>query len=310
MPGTDFPLLSLIIFLPLFGAVVTSMMGDNRLVKLSALTFAGLELALTLLALHLFDKTSGDFQLTEKFDWIPFLNIEYLLGIDGISILFLPLSALLTMTVILASWNAISYNQRFHFSLILALQGITAGVFTSLDMILFFFFWELTLPPLFFLIGLWGIGSQRRNAAMKYTLFMLAGGGPLLLAIVIMAANHASQTGGNFPQDLSFSLPVLLETPLLAEKQTLVFVLLLFGFAFKAPLFPFHTWLPTTAIEGPTHIVALLAGLKLGVYGILRFAMPLAPDAAAEFSWILSVFGAATLIYGGLIARAMIISGV
>lgn len=297
-----FPLLSLIIFLPLLGAIITIVIRDAELAKLSALTFAALELILTLLALYLFDKTSGDFQLTEKLAWIPFLNIEYLLGVDGISILFLPLSSLLTVTVILASWNAISHNQHFHFALILALQGITAGVFTALDMMLFFFFWELTLPPLFFLIGLWGIGAQRRQAAMKYTLFMLAGGGPLLLAIVIMAANHATQVGGNFPQDLSFSLIALLETPLPAEKQTLVFVLLLFGFAFKAPLFPFHTWLPSTAMEGPTHIIALLTGLKLGVYGILRFAMPLAPAAAVEFSWILSLFGAATLIYGGLIA--------
>ncbi len=302
MSVTDFPLLSLIILLPLLGATVTGVIRDARFAKLSALTFAALELVLTLLALYLFDKTSGDFQLTEKLSWIPFLNIEYLLGVDGISILFLPLSALLTVTVILASWNAISYNQRFHFALILALQGITAGVFTALDMMLFFFFWELTLPPLFFLIGLWGIGSQRRNAAMKYTLFMLAGGGPLLLAIVIIAMDHATQAGGNFPQDLSFSLLALLETPLPAEKQTLVFVLLLFGFAFKAPLFPFHTWLPTTAMEGPTHVTALLVGLKLGVYGILRFAMPLAPAATVEFSGMLSVFGTATLIYGGLIA--------
>ncbi len=302
MSEIGFPLLSLIILLPFLGAIITFVIRDIELAKLSALIFAALELILTMLVLYLFDKTSGDFQLTEKLAWIPFLNIEYLLGVDGISILFLPLSALLTITVILASWNAISHNQHFHFALILALQGITAGVFTALDMMLFFFFWELTLPPLFFLIGLWGIGAQRRQAAMKYTLFMLAGGGPLLLAIVIMAANHATQVGGNFPQDLSFSLIALLETPLPVEKQTLVFVLLLFGFAFKAPLFPFHTWLPTTAMEGPTHIIALLTGLKLGVYGILRFAMPLAPTAAVEFSWILSLFGAATLIYGGLIA--------
>ncbi|SDH00348.1 NuoM family protein [Nitrosomonas sp. Nm132] len=302
MSEVNFPLLSFIILLPLLGAIVTGMSRTAAAAKVSALTFAGLELLLTLFVVQLFDSSIGDFQLVEKFDWIPFLNVEYLVGVDGISVLFLPLSALLTMIAILASWNSINHNPRFHFSLLLALQGVTVGVFSALDMMLFFLFWELTLPPLFFLIGLWGIGSQRRGAAIKYTLFMIAGGGPLLLAIIILAVDHATQMGGSIPQDLTFSLPVLLQTTLPADKQTLVFLLLLFGFAFKAPLVPLHTWLPTAAMEGPTHIVAILTGLKLGVYGILRFAMPLAPAAAVEFSWILSVFGAATLIYGALIA--------
>ncbi len=302
MSEANFPLLSFIIFLPLLGAIITGVSRTADAAKVSALTFACLELLLTIFVVQLFDSSISNFQLVEKFDWIPFLNVEYLVGVDGISVLFLPLSALLTTIAILASWNSINHNPRFHFSLLLALQGVTVGVFSALDMMLFFLFWELTLPPLFFLIGLWGIGSQRRGAATKYTLFMIAGGGPLLLAIIILAVDHAAQMGGNIPQDLTFSLPVLLQTTLPADKQTLVFLLLLFGFAFKAPLVPLHTWLPTAAMEGPTHIVAILTGLKLGVYGILRFAMPLAPAAAVEFSWILSIFGAATLIYGALIA--------
>jgi len=149
------------------------------------------------------------------------------------------------------------------FALLLALEGITIGVFSALDMVLFFLFWELTLPPIFFLISLWGIGPQRRSAAMKYTLFMLFGGVPLLFAIIILAINHAVDMHGLIPQNLSFSLPVLLETPLPDNLQTIVFLLLLAGFAVKAPLMPFHTWLPTATMEGPTQITALLVGLKL-----------------------------------------------
>jgi NADH-quinone oxidoreductase subunit M len=131
---------------------------------------------------------------------------------------------------------------------------------------------------------------------------MLVGGVPLLFAIIILAINHATNIGGALPQDLCFSFPDLLNTPLPENLQTIVFVLLLTGFAIKAPLIPFHTWLPTVAMEGSTHITALLVGLKLGVFGILRFAMPLAPSAAVEFSWAMGIVGAITLIYCALIA--------
>ena len=302
MSEISFPLLSLLIFFPIFGAIVVGSTQNISLAKTIALVISGLELVLALIVVYFFDASVEGFQLVEKYDWIPQLKIEYLIGIDGISLLFLPLSALLTIIVILASWNSVQHNRRFHFSLLLALQGVTVGVFCSLDMALFFLFWELTLPPFFFLIGLWGIGSQRREAAMKYTLFMLAGGVALLLAITLLAANHATQIGGEIPSGLSFSLPILLQTALPDDEQKLVFLLLLFGFAVKAPLVPFHTWLPTVAMEGPTHVVAILVGLKLGVYGILRFTMPLAPTAAVEYSWVISLFGAITLVYAALIA--------
>ncbi len=302
MSEAEFPLLSLIILLPLLGAVAIGFIRDIHLAKLITLGVASFVLLLTLLVVLLFDSSKSGFQLIENYAWIPSLNVEYLVGVDGISVLFLPLSALLTLIAILASWRSTQKNPRFHFALLLALEGITVGVFCALDMMLFLLFWELTLPPLFFLIGLWGIGSQRRGAAMKYTLYMLFGGVPLLLAIILLAVNHSSQVGGTIPYDLAFSLPVLLETSMPADLQTVVFLLFLLGFAIKAPLVPFHTWLPTAAMEGPTHIVALLVGLKLGVYGILRFTLPLAPMAAIEFSWILSVIGVITLMYGALIA--------
>ncbi|MGR9013758.1 MAG: complex I subunit 4 family protein [Gammaproteobacteria bacterium] len=303
MSNASFPMLSLIILLPLIGAIAVTVTRNIALAKNIALLFAALELIATLVAVQQFNVDIGNsFQLVERYAWIPSLNIEYLIGVDGISVLFLPMSALLTLMVIVASWNSVQNMPRMHLALLLALEGITIGVFSALDMALFFLFWELTLPPIFFLIGLWGIGSERRSAAIKYTLFMLFGGVPLLFAIIILAINHATAAGGSIPQDLSFSLPVLLETALPDNLQALVFILLLLGFAVKAPLVPFHTWLPTVAMEGPTQMTALLTGLKLGAFGIIRFAMPLAPSATVEYSWILGLIGAITLVYSALIA--------
>lgn len=302
MIEANFPFLSLIIIIPLLGAILAGSIRNDDIAKHIAFFVALITFLLTIFTLILFDASKGEFQLVERYAWIPLLNIEYLVGVDGISVLFLPMTALLTLLAMLASWKQISHLSRFHFSLLLALEGVSIGIFCALDTVLFFLFWELTLPPFFFLIGLWGIGSYRRSAAMKYLLFMIAGGVPLLLAFILLASNHALQVGGTIPQDLSFSFPILLDIPLDHDVQLIVFTLLLIGFAVKAPLVPLHTWLPTVSMEGPTHIVALLVGLKLGIYGILRFAMPLAPDVALEFSWLLSAIGAVTLILGSLIA--------
>jgi len=302
MIEANFPFLSLIIIIPILGAVLVGSVRNIDIAKHIALFVAIFTLLLSIFALILFDADNSAFQLVERYAWIPLLNIEYLVGVDGISILFLPMTALLTLITMLASWNSVSILPRFYFSLLLALEGVSFGIFCALDTVLFFLFWELTLPPFFFLLGLWGIGSHRRSAAMKYLLYMLAGGVPILLAFILLASNHALHIDKVIPQGLSFSLPVLLNTPLPDNLQTIVFILLFFGFAVKAPLVPLHTWMPTAAMEGPTHIVALLVGLKLGIYGILRFAMPLAPAAAVDFSWLLSVVGAVTLIYAALIA--------
>ena len=303
MSNVSFPLLSFTILLPLLGAIITGITCNINLAKKITLIIASFELVLTLIALFLFNPSDGNhFQLVEHYAWIPNLNIEYLIGIDGISVLFLPMSALLTVIAIIASWNSVQHQQRLHFALLLALEGVTIGVFLALDTILFFLFWELTLPPIFFLISLWGIGPERRTASMKYTLFMLAGGVPLLFAVIILAINHANDVGGTLSQNLSFSLPLLLETKLPDNLQPIVFTLFLLGFSVKAPFFPFHTWLPSVAMEGPTQLTSLLLGLKLGIYGILRFAIPLAPSAAVEYSWALGILGAITLIYAGLIA--------
>jgi NADH-quinone oxidoreductase subunit M len=303
MSMTAFPLLSFIIALPLLGAIICGFIRNDKIAGWSAIGIASLELTATLIAVSLFNAGNGNlFQQVETHAWIPSLNIEYTVGVDGISVLFLPMSALLTLMTLIATWNSVKRLSRFHLALLLALEGVTMGVFLALDLALFFLFWELTLPPIFFLVGLWGIGPERRGAAMKYTLFMLFSGVPLLFAIIILAINHVTHMNGSIPQDLAFSLSILLKTPLPDNLQTIVFVLLFAGFAVKAPLVPFHTWLPTAAMEGPAHMTALLIGLKLGIFGIIRFAMPLAPSAAVAYSWVLGIFGAVTLIYSALIA--------
>ena len=299
----ELPILSVLIFLPLLGALLTGLCGNIEWSKKIALGFALWEFLISIVLLFVFERDNEGFQFIEQARWIPSLNIEFLLGIDGISVLFLPLTALLTVMAILASWNSIQHLSRLHFALLLALESISIGVLSALDLMLFFLFWELTLPPIFFLIGLWGIGAKRRGAAMKYVLFMLFGGVPLLFAFLMIAINHATIVGnGNIPHDLSFNLPLLINTPLPNDLQTTVFFLLFLGFAVKAPIVPLHTWLPTLAMESPTHTTALLIGLKLGVYGLIRFAMPLAPLAAVQYSWAFGILGAVALIYGALIA--------
>ncbi len=298
----SFPLLTLCLSWPVLGALLLLFIQNPLWTKRFALLVACIELLITLWVVHRFDPSIAGFQLLEDAVWVQGLNMHYLLGIDGISVLFLPLTALVTLMCLLASWNTVQHLSRFHLGLMLLLESITIGVFTALDLTLFFLFWELTLPPIFFLIGLWGIGAQRRYAAMKYTLYMLFGGVPLLFAIILVALDSAQMSGGNVPEDLVFSLPELLKTPLSRELQGPVFLLLLLGFAVKAPLFPFHTWLPSVAMEAPTQLSALLMALKLGLYGIVRFAIPLAPSAAMEQRWLMAIVGVITLVYAALIA--------
>jgi NADH-quinone oxidoreductase subunit M len=292
------PILSLLIALPLVGAVLIGVGFRSRWAKILALATAGVEFIVSLAAAHRFNPDDGGLQLLEKQAWIPSLHVEYLLGVDGIAVLFLPMTAGLTLMVMASSWRSAQHNVSLHYALLLVLEAASVGVFVAQDMVLFFLFWQLTLPPMFFLIGLWGIGPMRRSAASKAVLLMLFSCVPLLFAIIILAVNHATQLNA----ELSFSFPVLLETPLPDEQQSLVFVLLLLGFAAQAPLLPFHTWLPQMAMEGPIPVTALLIGLKLGVYGILRYAMPLAPMTAVEYNWLLGIVGAVTLVYGALIA--------
>ncbi|HSJ48266.1 MAG TPA: NADH-quinone oxidoreductase subunit M [Gammaproteobacteria bacterium] len=304
--GTEYqlPFISLMLISMPVGALLIWLAPDAGKARAIALGTALVDLCLALFLLWRFDSAASGFQFVEQGDWIPSLNVQYLVGLDGISVLFVPLTILLFTGVILASWNQVRAMPRLFYSLLLILESMTLGVFFALDTLLFFLFWELTLIPTYFLVSLWGVGAHRRYAAVKYTLFMLAGGVPLLFGFLLLAFNHADVAQAAIPAGLSFDYLVLLDTPLPPGLESAVFFLLLLGFAVKTPLFPLHTWLPTVAMEGPVAIAALMTGLKLGAYGLIRFVVPLAPNAAQEYHWLLAGLGVFGILYGALAAMS------
>lgn len=296
---TNMPLLSLLFLTLPLGAALTWLLPRPEWAKRIALATALLDLCFALAVIYRFDPSQPGFQLVEQARWIPTLNIQYMVGVDGISLLFLPATILLFIGVILASWNSVTKLPRLYYSLLLVLETATLGIFCSLDTMLFFFFWELSLIPIYFLVSLWGVGPNRRYAAVKYILVMVAGGIPLLFGFILLAFTHATNGGG-----LVFDLPTLLATPVPARMQLAIFILLLLGFAVKIPVFPLHTWLPLVAMEGPAAVIALLVGIKLGAYGLIRFAIPLAPQAAQQMHWLLVALGTLGVIYGAVAALA------
>jgi len=293
------PLLSLMFLTLPLGAALAWLLPRPESVRVIALATALIDLVVALVAVFVFDPAQPGFQLVEKRDWIPSLNIHYMVGVDGISILFLPATVLLFLGVTLASWNSVHSLPRLYYSLLMLFETATLGVFCALDTVLLFLFWEFTLIPLYFLVTLWGVGPNRRHAAMKYTLVMLAGGVALLFGFLVLAFGAA--VGGG---PLVFDLPTLLATPLPTGTQYAVFLLLLLGFGVKVPLFPLHTWLPLIAMEGPVAVCALITGLKLGAYGLIRYAVPLAPTAAHELHWLLAGLGVVAILYGAVAALA------
>ncbi|HRH80969.1 MAG TPA: NADH-quinone oxidoreductase subunit M [Thiobacillaceae bacterium] len=297
--STPLPLLTLLFLTLPVGALLAWLLPRPGWAKRVALGTALVDLVLCAAILAVFDPSQPGFQLVQRGDWMPALNIQYLVGLDGISVLFLPATVLLFIGVILASWNSVTPMPRLYYSLLLLMETMTLGVFCALDTVLFFLFWELSLVPLYFLVSLWGVGANRRYAAVKYTLVMLAGGVPLLFGFILLAFNHLELAGS-----LAFDLPTLLDTPLQSGTELWVFLLLLLGFAVKVPVFPLHTWLPVVAMEGPVAVAALLTGLKLGAYGLIRFAVPLAPEAARDLHWLLAGLGTVGLLYGAVAALA------
>ncbi|MBF0126936.1 MAG: NADH-quinone oxidoreductase subunit M [Magnetococcales bacterium] len=291
-----FPWLSLLISLPLVGALLV-WVGGGRWARSIATGCAVATLGVALGVAGRFEPGVGTFQLVERHAWMPSLHSAYLVGVDGISLPFLPMIALLFVATILAGWHhAQRPLSRLHFALLLFLEGVTLGIFCALDTVLFFLFWELTLIPIYFLVSLWGVGPNRRHAASKYTLYMLAGGAPLLFGLLLPALSD--------PGGMVFDLTELLARPLPPERQGMVFFLLLVGFGVKIPLVPLHAWLPTLALEGPVGVTAIMTGVKLGAYGLIRFVLPLAPDVAREYHWLLAGLGVVAIIYGGLAALA------
>ncbi|MCK5725345.1 MAG: NADH-quinone oxidoreductase subunit M [Thiotrichaceae bacterium] len=296
MLSSEIPFISILFSLVLCGVAGLWLVRSLEVIRRIALSSAVLALVMTLVILGNFDIYNPDFQMIVKYSWIPSLNIHFMVGLDGISVLFLPLTALLFVALIVASWNQIHLMPRVYYSLLLLLLLAVFGVFTALDTVMFILFWELTLIPIYFLIALWGKGAHRRYAAFKYILLMMVGGIPLLFGFVILAIN-ASDMG-----QLVFALPDLLKADFDKETQILIFFLLFIGFAFKVPLFPFHTWLPVVAMEGPIAVAVIMTGLKLGAYGLLRFTIPLAPQAALQFQWLFVTLGVIGILYGALMA--------
>lgn len=296
------PFLSLLLLIPAVGAAAVWLWPQPTKVRAVAAAAMVAELLVAIALISCFDRSDPGFQHVERGPWIPTLNIQFLVGVDGISVLFLPLTTLLFLGVIIATWNGRRSLPRLYYSLLLLQLAATIGVFCALDTLLFFLFWELSLLPLYFLVSLWGVGPNRRFAAAKYTMLMLASGVPLLFGFVMLAFNHAEVTAATLPAGLAFDLRTLLATPVASGLQTVVFLLLVAGFAAKAPVFPLHTWMPALAMEGPVGVSALLVGLKLGVYGLIRFAVPLAPEAARELHWLLAGLGATGILYGAVAA--------
>src|SRR5689334_1774136 len=300
---STFPILSCLLFFPLVGAAVLWLFDDEDMIRTSALTIALVELALSVFVLMRFVPDSAAMQFVEHVRWVPALGISYHLAVDGISVLFVGLTAFLTVLVVIYSWDTIRYQTKLYMMALLALETTTMGVFISLDLILFFVFWELMLIPSYFLIKLWGGGAERHYAALKYVLYTLLGSVFMLVGIALLDINyHTYADLHHMDQAYSFDLLELLAIPIPLSQQILIFWLMFMGFAFKAPVFPFHTWLPDALLEGPIGMAVVLAGIKLGTFGFMRFSIPLLPE-AAKSPTVVSVMmwlGIAAIVYGAL----------
>lgn len=300
-----FSILSWILFLPVIGAAVLWLIDDEDKVRSYALAIALVELALAVCVLARFVPGSAAMQYAERVRWIPSLGISYHLAVDGISVLFVGLTAFLTVLVVIYSWDTIRHQVKLYMMCLLALETTTMGVFVSLDLILFFVFWELMLIPSYFLIKLWGGGAERQYAALKYVLYTLLGSVFMLVGIALLNINfHQWATLHHTDQLYSFDLLELLTVPIPISQQVLIFWLMFMGFAFKAPVFPFHTWLPDVLLEGPIGMAVVLAGLKLGTFGFMRFSIPLLPDASQNENvvTVVMLLGLAAILYGAVMA--------
>ncbi|HEX9150144.1 MAG TPA: NADH-quinone oxidoreductase subunit M [Thermoanaerobaculia bacterium] len=299
----DQHLLTVLVFLPTVAAALLLLFPESRArgAKTFALAASIIELALSLPLWSRFDLASGAFQFVEKAEWVPALGISYTVGIDGISLLLVLLTTVLTPVSLLYSITHVSKSVRAFSMAFLVLETGVVGTLVALDLALFYVFWEVMLVPMYFIIGIWG-GGRRIYAAMKFFLFTMAGSLLMFLAILYLAIRHRAVTGG-----WSFLLADLarLTYPTMAI-QTVLFLAFALAFAIKVPVFPLHTWLPDAHTEAPTAGSIILAGilLKLGVYGYLRFALPLFPDAALRYAPWLGVLGVIGVIYGACVAYA------
>jgi NADH-quinone oxidoreductase subunit M len=297
------PILSALVLLPLVGAVLLLLVRNREherdaFIQWAALGVSLVEFVLSLWMWSRFDPARADFQMVERADWIPSFGIQYAVGVDGISLFLVVLTGFLTPLALLGSWRSVHKKVREFSFFMLALESAMIGVFLSLDMFLFYVFWDAMLIPMYFLIGIWGY-ERRVYAAVKFILYTMAGSVLMLVAILTVAYLHSAATGS-----YSFSYEAWLNLAVPRHTQVWLFLAFAVAFAIKVPLFPFHTWLPDAHVEAPTAGSVILAGilLKMGTYGLLRFAFPLFPDAAAYFSPYLAVLAVAGIVYGALVA--------
>ena len=299
MNAAGFPILSLLTFLPLVGAaIILSVRGDAAVVaqnaRWTALWTSLVVFVLSLILWARFDHGTADFQFVERLEWLPAFGVGYHMGVDGISVLFILLSTALTPICILASWEAIGTRVREFMVAFLVLETMMVGMFSALDFVLFYIFFEGVLIPMFLIIGVWG-HDRRVYAAFKLFLYTLLGSVLMLLALL-----YLWYTAG------TTDIPELFRHRIPAAAQTWIFFAFLASFAVKVPMWPVHTWLPDAHVEAPTAGSVILAGvlLKMGAYGFLRFSLPMLPDASATFAPLIFALSVIAVIYTSLVALA------
>ena len=295
--GLAYPILSTLIFVPVIGAGIILLLSrtQEKLIKMVALVVSIIVFILSLPLFTEFDKSTHLMQFVEKHQWIPDWNITYSLGIDGISVLFVLLSTLVTILCVLISWNSIKVKLKEFYIALLVMEGAMIGVFSSLDFFLFYLFWEAMLIPMYLLIGVWG-GPNRIYAAIKFFLYTLVGSVLMLVGIIVLYF-YGGQT---------FDILELMKKTYPYEMQFWLFWAFFAAFAVKVPMFPVHTWLPDAHTEAPTAGSVILAAvlIKMGAYGFLRFSLPLFPDAANSMIVPMLTLSVIAIIYGAVVCLA------
>jgi len=290
------PMLSAIIFLPLVGAIAIALTPREnvRAPRAIAALFSAASLALSLVVFFGFRPGQAGTQFVEKVPWVPSLGVSYFLGVDGLNLPMVVLTALLTFLAVLASWR-IELRPKEYFAILLLLETGVLGVFSALDLALFFLFWEVELIPMYLLIGIWG-GPRREYAAIKFVIYTLLGSAMMLVGILALYFRT--------PAPHTFDMLAMAQMRWEPAFASAVFLFLFFGFAVKLPVFPFHTWLPDAHVEAPTAVSVLLAGvlLKMGAYGMLRINVGILPDAAKQYALLIGILAVINVLYGAAVS--------